>query len=242
MAAVISFASLSALLLVFAVLRHLGSKEANSSVGGKAAGMNSAMMIYLPVVIGLAVCVWGYVVGKKVFEMSNDVNLIQKRMARYVLPRTLTPEAKGIISDYLSKFDPQPVVMKLVPRDEEAGSYRADLQQALEKGGWPVASILYDDSVQEGLGINVTTPMQQPAQQNPFDRLKPKKGPGDILREAFEKAGVIVSSSGGGSGVGIKETTVTISIGHRRRDKWAIPPPRDLLRVMGQPLPDDPDK
>jgi len=199
--------------------------------------MMSIVLIYSPIVLGLVFCIWAYVVGKRVFQMSDDLELIRARMARYVLPRSLTPEQKKTIAEYLSKYEPQPIVMKVTPRNEEAGSYRADLQQALEKGGWPVASIDYDDTVPEGLQIHMSEPMREPGQESPFDRLNPKKKPTDILREAFDRAGVIVNGTGGGSGRNITAVTITISIGHRRRDKWAIPPPP---RQRGG-LPEDPD-
>lgn len=201
--------------------------------------MTNAILIYLPIALGLAFCIWAYIIGKKVFQMSHDVELTQARITRYVLPRSLTLEQKASIAGYLSKYEPQPVVMKVVPRDEEASSYRADLQQALEKGGWPVASITYDDSVGEGLHIDMSEPMREPGQESPFDRLRLEKKPTEILREAFDQASVTVDGMGGGSGRNITTTTITISIGHRRRDKWAIPPP---LRPRGQQLPEDPDK
>ncbi|MDR4463785.1 MAG: hypothetical protein MRJ66_05905 [Nitrospira sp.] len=229
------FLSFSFLLLLLKALTH------GKQTSRKAEHFMNTALIYFPVALGLAICLWGYIVGKKVFQMADDVELLNKRMERYVLPRQLTGDQKKTIADYLSKFDPQPIVMKVVPKNEEASSYRADLQQALEKGGWPVANITYDEGVQEGLRIEMTEPMQEPGQPDPFEKLNPKKKPNDVLHDALTQAGILVSGTGSGSGRNITSTTITISIGNRRRDKWAIPPSA-FMRRSNVELPEDPDR
>lgn len=225
---------------VLIVAKSSFEKTRITASDGKAKLLMNILLIYLPIIFGAALMIWAYVVGKKVLQMSDDVQILQKRMVRYVLPRSLSQQQKTTIAEYLSKFEPQPVVMKVVPRNEEASSFRADLQQALEKGGWPVASILYDDNVPEGLQIGVVEPMQEPGQQDPFDRLKPKKRPADMLQEAFTHAGVVLNGTSGGSSRDIKTVTITISIGNRRRDKWSVPP-NTFPRMPKAELPDDPD-
>ena len=225
---------------VFLGLLILGLLTARNRISQrKARYLMTTILTYLPLMVGAAFCIWWYFIGVKVFQLSADVELMQKQIARYVLPRRLTQEQKNIISEYLSKSEPQSVVMKVIPRNEEAGSYRADLQQALEKGGWPVSNIIYDDTIQEGLNIDLQEPMVEPGQESPFDRLKPKVKPVDRLVEALNEAGVVMSGHSGGSSRSITSPVITILIGNRRRDKWAIPPSRRQGRLPE--LPDDPD-
>lgn len=233
--AVVSIFLSSFLLLLIWALVH------RKTTSGNAGHFMNTALIYFPIALGLAICLWGYIVGNKVFQMADDVELLSKRMERYVLPRTLTADQKNTIADYLSKFTPQPIAMKVIPRNEEASSYRADLQQALEKGGWPVANITYDEGVQEGLRIEIVEPMQEPGQPNPFDKLNPKKKPDEVLRDALTQAGIFMIPGGGSRRIDITSTTITISIGNRRRDRWAIPPSATQMRP-NVALPEDPDQ
>jgi hypothetical protein len=162
----------------------------------------------------------------------QELDLIQKNMELYVLPRKLTAEQQEAIAQYLSAHEPYPVAMKIISRNEEARKYGEDLQQSLEKGGWPVADITYDDRVQEGLHIHTVEPLLDPKPKNPFDRLKPKKKLIDILREAFEQAGVTVNGTQERVGEDIKTTTVTISVGNRRRDGGTKGLPKGPLVVV----------
>jgi hypothetical protein len=181
------------------------------------------MIIYVPILAGLAFCIWAYFIGSRVLEMNNNVRHLRAQMVRYVLPRRLTPEQIDTIGEYLSGQERNQVVMQIISRDEEAGSYRSDIQRALEKGGWAVADIRYADDVQEGVSITMQSPIAPPI--TPYDRLHPKLTPVQILAESFKRAGVQIQSMGGGSGIATTTTTITISIGRRRRDAWAVAPP-----------------
>jgi hypothetical protein len=99
----------------------------------------AAMIIYLPVLLGLAFCGWAYFIGTKVLGMSVEVKHLRSQMVRYVMPRQLTPEQIASIGEYLSHQERNQVVMQIINRDEEASSYRADIQRALEKGGWAIS-------------------------------------------------------------------------------------------------------
>ncbi len=204
--------------------------------------VSTQMIIYIPILVGLAMLIWAYFIGTAVLRTGNDVRHLKAQMIRYVLPRKLTPEQIESIGDYLSHQERNQVVMEIINRDEEASSYRADIQRALEKGGWAVSDIKYADDVQEGLRIQMQSPMPQPSPPaSPFDRLNPKPTPVQILSEAFKRSGVEIQGTGGGSGINITTTTITISIGRRRRDAWAIMPSNYLegLRPRQQPITDD---
>lgn len=176
--------------------------------------------------------------------LQQHVTHLESQMERYVIPRHLTQKQKESIAEYLktSGIEPQAVVMKITPRNEEAGSYRADLQQALEKAGWPVAKFIYDETIQEGLGIHTLEPYPNPEPPTIFDRVKGKKTPTQILTDAFKNAGVIMHHGGGGSSREISAPVITIEIGSRRRDKWAIPQPRNFDLEVYMNTTDDPDK
>jgi hypothetical protein len=200
------------------------------------------MMVYLPIVAALVLCIWGYFVGTTMLRLNDEVRHLKAQMVRYVLPRKLTAEQISSIGEYLSHQERNQIVFQVINRDEEAGSFRADIQQALEKGGWAVSDYKYADDVQEGLNISIQSPMPAaPSAVNPFDRLNPKPDPVQILSEAFKRAGIQIQGTGSGSGIGITSTTITISIGHRRRDAFAILPPNYLagVRPRQPPITDD---
>jgi hypothetical protein len=234
-AAVIFSACFVGLVIFFFISRQ---HKIKSIVAGE---VPSKMIIYLPLLAGLALCIWAYFIGTKVLDMNGDVKHLRAQMVRYVLPRKLTPEQIESIGEYLSRQDRNQVVFNVINQDEEAGSFRADIQRALEKGGWAVSDYKYADDVQEGLNISMQSPMLPAPPVNPFDRLNPKPTAVQILSEAFKRAGVQIQSTGSGGGVNITTTTITISIGHRRRDAFAILPPNYLAGVKPHqpPITDD---
>lgn len=202
----------------------------------------AVMIIYLPVLLGLAFCGWAYYISSTLNRLDTDNKHLKSQMVRYVLPRKLTQEQIDSIGEYPSHQDRNQVVMQIIARDEEAGSYRADIQQALEKGGWAVSDFKYADDVPEGVSISMQSPMPQPQPQvSPFDRLNPKPTPVQILAEAFKRAGVQIQGMGSGGGINITTTIITISIGRRRRDAFAILPPNYLagVRPRQPPITDD---
>lgn len=172
----------------------------------------------------VAVVVWVVLMTVAVWRIGDDMN-------RYVLPRQLAEEQKEGIAKELKKHKPQDVKFIVHEGDEEAGSYRADLQQALERGGWPVVAISYAPNVRSGLAVNFTYPMEpgKTAEDLARERVRPRRElrPDEALSRALRQAGVQIDGTGSGSGQGITTSTLTIAIGPRRRDRWAIhPPPR----------------
>jgi hypothetical protein len=139
---------------------------------------------------------------------------IQETLSRYVLPRHLSEQQINTIGDYLSKYDPQQFKMMVIKNNEEASSYRADIQRALTAGGWDLSTIDYSDDVREGISLQFTE-TQESSRQRP-DPKHPK--PLEILRSAFQQARVQLAGTGSGSGVGITANSTTISIGRRRMD------------------------
>jgi hypothetical protein len=202
-----------------------------------AGGVLMRTIVYLPILAGLAFCVWAYFIGTAVLRMKDDAKHLRAQMVRYVLPRQLTPEQIESIGEYLSHQENNQVVMQVVNRDEEASSYRANIQQALEKGGWAVSDIKFVDDIEEGLSLSIQSPLAPP--ETPYDRLHPRPRPTEILAQAFKRAGVQIQGMGGGSGVAVTTTTIIISIGHRRRDAWAVVPPNFEVESHTHTITDD---
>jgi hypothetical protein len=67
--------------------------------------------------------------------IERDIIPFRLALQRWVIPRHLTQEQIASIGNYLLKFPPYSVRFNVQENDEEASSYRADLQQAIEQGG-----------------------------------------------------------------------------------------------------------
>lgn len=152
---------------------------------------------------------------------------ILRALNRYVLPRHLSEQQIATIADYLQKHPPQKVKFSIIRNNEEASSYRVDIQQALLKGGWEIIGFDYPDFVQEGLSIHF---QQTQASQQQQGTLKNPK-PDTILLDALRAAKVRIDGSGGGSGIDTKENVLTIRIGHRRMDDGDLVKPAARARV-----------
>lgn len=180
------------------------------------------------------------VIGCAVWLYVNSISRtqqIQDALKRYVLPRHLSEEQIAKIADYLSQHSPQRFKMLVVKRNEEASSLRADIQTALTRGGWTVIAIDSSDDVQEGISTNFQ--QTQAHAQAPPDPKNPK--PDQLLLEAFKIARVRLSGSGGGSGIGVTEDILTISIGHRRMDDGDLTGRKQLQERLQRML-DDQDQ
>ena len=55
-----------------------------------------------------------------------------------------------IIADYLAHHNPKQVKMLVIQNNEEASSYRSDIQTALMQGGWEITAIDYRPDVRQG--------------------------------------------------------------------------------------------
>jgi hypothetical protein len=115
----------------------------------------------------VAVVLWVILVSVSLWKLRDD-------MDRYVVPRRLTEHQIVTIADYLAKHDPQEVRFVVTKNNEEASQYRGDFHRALEKGGWPVASVDYSVDVPEGVRIQIHGPFRQP--ETPLERLQRKPG------------------------------------------------------------------
>jgi hypothetical protein len=90
----------------------------------------------------MALLVWMYTEtlalqrNNEIIALRNDQHSIAEVLKRFVLPRRLTPEQNQILASFLLKFPAQDYSFDVAEGDGEASTYRADLQAALEKGGW----------------------------------------------------------------------------------------------------------
>lgn len=159
-------------------------------------------------------------------QVRNDQQSIAVVVDRLVLPRRLTQNQQQTISNFLSQFGSHEYAFRLVKNDEEAGTFRADIEQALIKGGWTRAATnpyVYTDDVPEGLSINFTQTMQN--SQKPPDVRSPNAS--QLLEEAFGVAGVRLNQTGGGSGINVTEDRLEIGIGLPRRDTYEYTAPQE---------------
>lgn len=145
-----------------------------------------------------------------------------KVIDRGVMPRHLNKSQQTAITNFFLQFPPHEVAFEVPLRDEEASSYRSDIQQALAKAGWKLAAkdpYVYSDDVPDGL---TTQFMRSPEHLKPDDPRDPKA---DLLFQmALGLAGVRLSGSGGGSGANITEDRLVIGIGKRRMDSYELTP------------------
>jgi hypothetical protein len=186
------------------------------------------MFVYFPIflaAVALSACVWAFVAAKRLDHLEAEVRVLRIQSIRFVLPRRVSLAQKNIIAEELKKSERRQIQMLVVKNDEEAGQYRGEIQVALEQGGWVVSKVEFADAVREGLSIRSTEPLADPpAKQDPFERLVKKPKPAEVLAAALSKAGVQVEGTGSGQSREIYETTITIEIGSRRRDSYAVVP------------------
>jgi hypothetical protein len=155
-------------------------------------------------------------------KLESQTRRLHVEMVRYVLPRRLSDSQIGTIADVLSHADAHPLVeIREFPNDGEAGGFAADIQTALQKGGWPVSARIPDKDTPEGLSLRVEYPDEP--EPSPRERLNLKPSVTEVLRQAFEKAHVQFNG-GVGTGSGSKSLLVTISVGRRRRDSFGVLP------------------
>lgn len=197
------------------------------------------MLIYLPVLAGAAMLVWAYFVGTAVSRLNDDVRHLKIQMVRFVLPRQLDQSQMDSFGRYLSQFDRRQVVLEVVSRDEEAANFASDVEQALQKGGWAVSDHKYPDDVSAGVSLSMIGSTSSPTGGS--DSSIDKPAPLEILEEAFKRAGVQIGGKSGSDSNSAAKATITISIGRRRRDRWAVLPPNYIegFRRPIRPVTDD---
>jgi NADH:ubiquinone oxidoreductase subunit 6 (subunit J) len=163
--------------------------------------------------------------NNQIVALRNDVQSMARVIDRGVMPRHLSKRQQSTISNFLSQFESHEFSFQLPNRDEEAGGYRSDIEQALEKGGWYFSAqnpYDYRDDVPEGLSLDF---MQSPKNaQKPDEPQNPK--PARLLMMALGLAAVRLDRfSTGGTGVNVTTDRLVISIGHRRMDSNELTPP-----------------
>jgi hypothetical protein len=146
-----------------------------------------------------------------VYDNRRANQEISNALSRYVLPRHLSEDQIAKIGEYLRKFEPQKFNFLVTPNNEEASSYRADIQRALTEGGWELETIDYSDKISQG--ISMQTRMTQASSQAKPDPKRPRAD--TMLQNAFKDAKVQLSGLGSGSGT---EDSFTINVGARRTD------------------------
>jgi hypothetical protein len=164
--------------------------------------------------------------NNEVAALRNDQQSIARVLDRIALPRHLSDRQVEIIADILQNFSAPKIALEVIQGDDEASDYRADIQRALEKGGWHVTSISQVVNTPEAQIPDFSIyylPAPGHAQTGgATDFRHPSVVMG--LREAFGLAGVgeISGSNDGGSG-NVAQDTIKITIGHRRRGYSLLP-------------------
>lgn len=187
------------------------------------------LIVYLlPLFIAGAFFLWAYMVAKrvsnsndKVAKMQEDIWRLNLQAERFLLPRRLSAEQADVIAQELAKLGRHKIYTRTVKYDEEASTYRAHLEGAIRKAGWAVMGAYTDDHVREGVSIDINEPLEKPS-ADPFEASNPKPSLRQNLEAAFKKGGVVVDGGQGGTS---EETIITLVVGPRRRDEWAVRPP-----------------
>jgi hypothetical protein len=160
--------------------------------------------------------------NNEIVSLRNDEQSITATLERFVLPRQLSDSQIKEIVEILRNSPTLVVSYDIAQGDEEAGSYRADIQKALDKAGWHLkngSAINYIVDPMPGLAVRFEL---APSQEQPKAQPNPSAARPDLaLRDAFALSGVRVDSfqEAGNNAV----TGVIITIGHRRRDAYALP-------------------
>lgn len=216
------------LLLVVVAYFWTPREDPNSRLLSTLARVAGDARTYFSIILML----WVYVMvgefqkANEIVSLRNDIQAITGVIERGVLPRQVTKRQQETISDFLKQFEPCEFSFRMIPRDEEAGSYRADIHQALTRAGWNLASTdpyAYSDSVPEGLTIDVVQTVEHAS-----GPAYPRAIKTDMLvSAAFGLANVRIygMSSGGKGREGLTRDLVIISIGHNRKDAYVITPP-----------------
>lgn len=173
-------------------------------------------------VIGMLV-VWN-------FSLQRRVHNLDVEMFRYVSPRQLTKTQIQDFGSYLSAHSvPHDVTVQALMGDEEAHSYASDFVRAFAAANWrPKNEVVNPTTIRCEPSSKSPTPVTCIAdvpsaeginfavQSDPNEKLS------QILQDAIKFAGI---EMGGMQTGGPSETSVTVFVGHRRRDRLGILPP-----------------
>jgi hypothetical protein len=181
--------------------------------------MSSAMMTYLPIILGLLFCVWAYFIGTTLYRLSHEAQSLRSNLDLYVRPRTVTQEQISSMAAYLSQYDPHDIQVIVHANDAEASNYMGQIAGGLIRGGWKIVSTGYiHEQMNQGISINT----EQPGQPQNSDPKHPT--PELILQRALQQANIPVS--GGGGSYNRPAYSITIAIGPRQLVIDTKPPVR----------------
>jgi hypothetical protein len=146
--------------------------------------------------------------------VKEDIPALNAAIRAYALPRGLTPHQVTTIAKCLSDYPPFKVKAKIRYDDSEAQNYWADLQRAIERGGWSVESF---DHPAEGLreGLWVEASETTASAQTPHGPHNPKAF--TLLTQALTEANVSFEQ-GRSVSPETEANELIISVGRRRRD------------------------
>lgn len=138
--------------------------------------------------------------------LDKRLSRIERLLHRYVLPRHLTTEQKTKITEALREVTPREIILQSASRSSEVDLYKDDFRKAFTDAGWAIKPGQVDE-YWEGIRIVGKCP--------PHDR-ESVNATVKAIANAFASAGIQHDhTSGGGSAT--TETTITITIGERRK-------------------------
>ena len=189
--------------------------------------------------------------GLWIFKMNHQIRHLEVEMIRYVLPRQLTKDQIEAFGQYLkSNSKPHEVKIKYIMGDAEAQGYAGDFASGFKAGNWvpnmmPInpagitchanpsggmSAFACSSELQqminrlEGVAIEQSGP-NPPPPSSLEEKLNPTPYLSQIVSQALTAAGI----QGIGSGYGYSNdppNTITVFVGFRKRDKFAVLPPK----------------
>ena len=180
---------------------------------------NPRTVANLAIILLLALAGWIWVLSEKVSNIQSAIDCL-------VTPRHLTDDQIAKIAEFLSAHESHEIILNRIRDDTEASSYQGDFYRAFEKGGWTITAVNIVPESSEGTHLNFTQ-TQESAQQKP-DAKHPK--PDVLLQQALKQADVEIEGSGGQSGVAISKNSLSLTVGHRRHDRYACTEERKKSR------------
>jgi len=155
----------------------------------------------------------------EIVALRNDVHAIALVLERFVLPRGISDRRQRALAERLKQFEPHEVEFVVVPDDNEAETFRGQLQWALERGGWTILATKNDASVQPGLSIQHTRPPGSDDKSLDKSNLDAVQ----VLQIVFGSAGVKFEGIVSASSDGVTKARTEIRVGRRLRDMQTDP-------------------
>ncbi len=165
-------------------------------------------------ILWMGLAIWLLTINAKVSTLRDDVDCI-------VMPRHLNRDQISKMAEYLSRHEPSEISLYQVEGDEEAGAYRGDIYMALKEGGWKILAVnqVPQNQAHSDMFMEYKEPLQVPPPEE--DPKHPR--PHTILEQALRHAEVMFGGAGGGASQAFTNYSLSLTIGHRRRDTFACP-------------------